>query len=84
MTYLIQLLAVARLTRLVTEDSITEPMRDYALATNTKIGELVHCRACTSVWAALVVVLLGRKAPKLVQMLALSEGVILFREKLDQ
>lgn len=72
-----------RITRLVTEDSIMEPIRDRAMWTHPKLGELVQCRSCTSVWAALFIVLVGRKCPRLTEMLALSEGVILIREKFD-
>ncbi len=80
---LIELLAVARITRLVTEDSITEPFRDWAMGFNPKLGELVQCRMCTSVWAGAVVVLASRSVPRLTRMLALSEGAILLREALD-
>lgn len=79
---LTDLLATARLTRLVTEDSITEPLRDRAMEIHPKLGELVQCRMCTSVWAALAVTVLSRTVPGLNRMLALSEGTILLREKI--
>lgn len=79
---LIELLATARLTRLVTEDSITEPLRDRAMEIHPMLGELVHCRWCTSVWAAAAVSVLSKTVPGLNRMLALSEGTILLREKI--
>lgn len=47
--------AVARLTRLVTADQITLPLRRWVV---NRYGEesgrayLIHCRACASVWIA--------------------------------
>jgi hypothetical protein len=46
-------LAVARLTRLVTRDKITEPGRQWLLGhlgTESQISYLVHCDWCTSIW----------------------------------
>lgn len=83
MNVVVRLLAVMRITRLVTEDSITEPVRDRAMSTNSKLGELVQCRACTSVWAALFVTFVGWRWPRLLEMLALSESTILVREKFE-
>lgn len=79
---LVELLATARVTRLITEDSITEPLRDRAMEIHPKLGELVHCRMCTSIWAGAAVVAASRLLPGLNRMLALSEGTILLREKI--
>ncbi|MCM6774996.1 DUF1360 domain-containing protein [Nocardia sp. CDC159] len=49
------ILAVARLTRLVTRDKITEPIRAaliQRLGTGSQLTYLVHCAWCTSVWVA--------------------------------
>lgn len=79
---IIELLATARITRLVVEDSITEPLRDRAMEIHPKLGELVTCRMCTSVWAGAVVLAMSRLVPDVNRMLALSEGTILMREKI--
>lgn len=73
------ILATARITRLVTEDSITEPIRDWAMR-YPKLHELLTCPRCTSVWAGAFVVATSRVAPGLPRMLALSEGAILIQE----
>jgi len=78
----VAVLATARITRLITEDSITEPLRDRAMEIHPKLGELVHCRMCTSVWAGAFVAATSRVAPGLSRMLALSEATILLREKI--
>lgn len=82
-TLIVGTLATARLTRLVTEDSITQPLRDRAMSSNPLVGELVHCRKCVSVWAAAAVVVASRVSPPLTRMLALSEGAILIKEFVD-
>lgn len=47
-------LAVFRVSRLVVEDSITEPLRDWTLArVPDRIGELIECIWCVSFWIAL-------------------------------
>lgn len=76
-------LATSRLTRLVVEDSISQPLRDAALRADPQLGELVHCSRCTSVWAAAVSVVLVRRAPRLALMLGMSEVAILIRELVD-
>lgn len=48
-------LAVYRLTRLVTDDEISAPMRSAAFKASPKLGYLVNCPHCTAVWAGLVV-----------------------------
>lgn len=51
------LLATRRITSLVTEDAITEDIREAVTRRyppeHHKLGYLVTCRKCTSVWAAL-------------------------------
>lgn len=47
--------AVARLTRLVTTDQITLSFRRWVLnkwGDDSKLGYLVHCSWCTSLWIA--------------------------------
>lgn len=46
-----------RLTRLITRDSITEPMRSK-VPDRFKLDEWVHCDWCAGVWVSGVVVLL--------------------------
>ena len=49
-------LAVARGTRLVVEDVITEPFRRYFVrrfGEESMLAYLVHCRACCSTWVGL-------------------------------
>ena len=80
-----EVLATARLTRLVTEDSITQPFRYRIGHRDTLLNELVHCRMCMSVWAALAVIVLRRvKVMRwVISVLALSEGAILLQEFVD-
>lgn len=87
---MIKLLAVRRLTTLITEDKILEKQRDalwkkYPPET-TMLGFLVSCRKCSSVWAALVVLALDHWSfgRILVRTLALSEATILVDELLDR
>lgn len=57
--------ATWRLTSLVVDDEITRPARDWIatyLPEGSKLGYLVNCRACTSMWAALMVGLADRKS----------------------
>jgi hypothetical protein len=87
---LIDVLAVARLTRLVVEDQLTQPLRDVIDGNyqESRVAYLVHCPRCMSVWAGLAVVLLSRSrysAPRgMVRMLALSEATIALRRLLDE
>lgn len=52
---LVLTLAAFRLTRLVTRDSITEPLRSKVPDT-LKLDELVHCDWCAGVYVSAVVV----------------------------
>lgn len=45
-------LSAYRLTRLVTADKITEPIRAWVEARGPRIGYLVTCDWCLSVWVA--------------------------------
>lgn len=76
-------LATARLTRLVVEDKITEPIRDKVMGRwpDSKVAYLVTCQACVSIWAAAAVLLGGRSrlGRAAVRMLALSEVAIALR-----
>lgn len=52
---LLLMLAVARVTRVITTDKIGEPIRQTAvdrLGADSMITYFVHCRACTSIWIA--------------------------------
>jgi len=78
-------LATSRLTRLVVEDAVLDDVRDHVWKTfpvdSTKVGYLISCRACTSVWVAGLVAsgLLSRRIRYIV---ALSELTILARAAL--
>jgi hypothetical protein len=79
-------LATERITRLVVDDKLTEPIREYIWRNHppeeTKIGYFVTCPWCTSIWAAALVVAGRTVAPKtwdkVAQALAFSmaSGVI--------
>lgn len=82
--WIVDALAVYRLTRLVTADGITEDLRrsieawslaDGAPAWRDKVAELVECRWCTSMWWALGLVFFVRRTswwPAVADALALS------------
>lgn len=82
--WIVDALAVYRLTRLVTADGITEDFRARidswahtadAPAWRDKAAELVECRWCTSMWWALGLVLIVRRTswwPTIADALALS------------
>ena len=79
---LVDALAVSRLTRLINEDFLTQPLRDRATAIDPArrhIGYLVGCAACASLWFAGPVL---RLTPTwLRRALALSELTVLLRER---
>lgn len=67
MRILLDIIAVVRLTRLINQDVITEPLRDFVwerFPPNTKIGYLLTCPWCMSIWAGLSITLLRRFFPK--------------------
>lgn len=63
MIWLLVALATYRLTRLVTTDTLTAPAREWVQARYDRIGYLVGCDWCSSMWLALGPVLLGVLAP---------------------
>lgn len=75
----LDVLATKRVTRLVVDDKVTEDVRELVWKRfppeSTKLGYLVTCYACTSVWSAAVVRsgVLPRWAR---DILALSEAVL--------
>jgi hypothetical protein len=69
-----QALATARLTRLITQDTITDPLRDQVSKVHPMVDELVHCPWCAGVWAAGAILLADRTAPALVDTLALAQA----------
>ena len=58
--------AAYRLTRLVTTDTITEPMRDWVAnrAPNGRVDTLVNCPWCTGVWVGFAVQVARTVAPR--------------------
>lgn len=78
---LVDLAASRRLTRLVTKDEITRPMREHQFFhKHEKLSYLVHCPFCVSVYSGLLIAgssILFSKDSKIVQAviygLALSE-----------
>jgi len=67
-------LATARLIRLITEDTITEDLRDRLSEKHPMAEELLHCWWCTGIWAAGAVLVADRVAPRVVDMLALAQA----------
>jgi hypothetical protein len=53
--FVVLTLAAFRLTRLITRDAITKPLRARAIE-KMKFDELINCDWCTGVWVALAVV----------------------------
>lgn len=88
LTFALEVLATARLTRLITQDEIMEPIRDEIAgrAPSSRLAYLVTCPICVSVWAGAVVagsaLIPGIARPRgaVVRMLALSEATIALRE----
>jgi len=68
-----QAMATARLTRLITQDTITEPLRDRAGEVHPLVRELVGCNWCAGIWAAAAVLVLDRTAPAAVDTLAVAQ-----------
>lgn len=89
---LIDTLATERLTRLVVDDELTAPIREYVWKNHppeeTKIGYFLTCPFCASIWAGGVAVLARTVAPRSWRLvgttLALSGAVSLMRETLDR
>lgn len=91
LSFLTDALAVSRITRLITEDKITEPLRDSIEGrfSGSRLAYLVTCPLCVSVWAGAAVVISSRSKrlsqphAALVRMLALSEATIALRKITD-
>lgn len=92
---IIEALATRRLTQLVVEDEITRPARDIVTRwadrhrTGTlpdRIGYLVDCPACASVWCAVVIMGLRRfRAGRwVVGVLALSGAALVIQSATRQ
>lgn len=60
---LVDALAVYRLTHLIVEDKIAQPIRDWAVRTSDFSMELVTCPWCVSIWFAAGVVLAQALVP---------------------
>lgn len=78
------LLAVDRITRLVTEDEITRPIREAVQRKwpDSKMAYAVSCHACVSVWAGLLVSS-GLIPRRVVSALAAS-GAVLIMDRQDE
>lgn len=67
LTHAVDALATYRLTRLIVEDEITSPLRETIWDTydpgETKIGYLITCPWCVSMWVGASVVAARRFAP---------------------
>lgn len=61
----IQAAAAKRLTRLITEDEITRPIREHPFTEkHPKLSYLLHCPHCVGIYTSAGVVLLGIVFPK--------------------
>lgn len=67
-------LATARLTRLITTDTIADVPRARVAAVHPLVDELVHCHWCTGVWAAAAILIADRTIPVVVDTLALAQA----------
>lgn len=68
--FLLALLAVARVTRFITTDTLAQPFRDWVavkFGPESKPADLIGCGWCSSIWVAAVVAPVayyhGRTAP---------------------
>lgn len=89
-TLLIMVLGVYRLTRLVVEDVILEPVRDWIWnrwGYEKGIGYLISCYWCTSFWFASLAVILYTIVPiptlAAMLVLAVSAAVGLIAARMD-
>lgn len=67
LNFIKDILAVFRLTKLIMEDRITLEFREWywsKFPSNTKIGYLLTCPWCVSIWAAFIVVGARKAFPK--------------------
>ncbi|QGF20250.1 hypothetical protein SEA_SIXAMA_71 [Gordonia phage Sixama] len=81
-------LATRRLAHLIVNDKITEPARDKIMdkADNYWVTYLLTCPRCMSIWAGIVVLLLGRQSfgRFVLNTLALSGASVLVDEILEE
>lgn len=93
----IDILATQRVTRLVVDDELTSPVREYIWKNHppdeTRLGYFVTCPFCVSIWAGGLVALMSTTPSTsmfsgtvrvLKYTLALSGAVSLAREALDR
>lgn len=67
LTLLSDTLAVYRLTKLVTDDKLTEDLRDLVFdkfPAGHKLRYLITCGWCVSIWAALAILTLRKISPE--------------------
>lgn len=90
---LILALASARLTQLVVDDTITEPVRAAVQgkaqesAAWAQVDEAVNCHACTSIWAGAGVLTAEHAGPVgrfLVRVLALSQAALAVKSLIER
>lgn len=74
----VSLAATHRITKLVVEDEISRPIREFVEDRwpDSKVAYLVTCPACVSVWAGAAVVAMPKS---LRWTLALSDGTMLIK-----
>ena len=73
LTLLSDTLAVYRLTKLITDDKITEDLRDLIfekLPRGHKLQYLITCGWCVSIWAALAIFTLRKLSPETADFLS--------------
>lgn len=84
-------LATKRLVRLITADAILDPVREKVWEIDPpqkhRVGYVLTCESCSSMWAAAAVTLLissGVHGRRLAFMMALSETAVLLSETMRQ
>jgi hypothetical protein len=89
--FIILTLATYRLSRLIVEDTVTEPLRDAIwnrFNPSQGIGYLITCYWCTSFWVASLLVLMFIIVPvpttAMALILALSSMVGIISARMDQ
>jgi Protein of unknown function (DUF1360) len=92
MRALILSLATARLTQLVVDDAITDPIREQIAQANDNpspwsvLDEIVNCHACTSVWAGAGILVAEQTGVGrfLVRVLALSQTALAVKSVIER
>lgn len=72
-TLIADVIAVRRLTRLIQDDRITEELRDLyfdKFPVNTKMGFLLTCPWCVSIWAGFAIFGLRKLSPETANILS--------------